>query len=393
MKAKRHFPLWAAFVVDFLVFAALFGLFMLVHYGGSQLRGDPIIQGEFTKPNKDSGDKVIPSAPVMGHLPDAPFTSFDTSGDFGARFPMRFLQDSSSYILQADEHTYVDPLIRDYLNRMGYTYYDAAGEGEFIGLYQSHNIFVSVLQVDTVMASLTSGNQHKERYFIYDIYVRNIDNLYTYAVGNRDSVEGLVKGTGKLSFTAGLPIAVVNGDYWGNTSHCLLAERNGQIIGANPHYDYILSDLCVLYYDGTMETLKPDQFDWSIIRKKTPYQIWNFGPGLLDAHGVSYGKYSNDSYGHDVVNARHPRTILGYYEPGHYSFVSIDGRSDVSDGMTLPEAALILQNMGCKQAYNMDGGDSSYAYFGGNIIRQNWDRADDDNARWIYDIICVGEIK
>ena len=84
---------------------------------------------------------------------------------------------------------------------------------------------------------------------------------------------------------------------------------------------------------------------------------------------------------------------MGYFEPGHYCFVSIDGRSDASDGMTLPEAALILQNMGCRQAYNMDGGDSSYACFGDQVIRQNWDRADDDNAREIYDIICVGEIK
>lgn len=383
MKEKKLLPLWATFVIDFLVFATFFGVFMLVHYVGSQLRGEPIVQGEFKNPNQNTDDRVIPSGIVDTPLMP-PRTDLDTSGDFGGRFPERFRQDSYSTLLNSDS------TIRSYLGDMGYEIYDADGEGKFIGLYQSHNIYVSVLQVDTEMASLTSGNKHKERYYIYDIYVRNIDNLYTYATGKRGEFEDLVEDAGYLDFTVGLPIAAVNGDYWGNTSHCLLAVRNGKIIG-NPHYDYIYSDLCVLYFDGTMETYKPDEFNWKAIAAKTPYQIWNFGPGLLDSNGVSYGSYSNDSYDHNVVSARHPRTIFGYYEPGHYNFVVIDGRSDASDGMTLPEAALILQNLGCKQAYNMDGGDSSYAGFGGSVVRQNWGRADDDNARWIYDIICVGE--
>ncbi|MGM9679869.1 MAG: phosphodiester glycosidase family protein [Eubacteriales bacterium] len=392
---KQKLPLWTAFVLDFLLFAAFFGIFMLVHYVGSQMKGDAPIGGigdeppvaTFTRPpTVSSSSPIISNSP--GSDPTADPTGYlDVSGQFGASFPERFSSASEKLILTEDGE------IRTFLNRQGFSFYDGNGDGVFVGLYQSHDVFVSVLQVDTVMNSLASGNPHAERYYVFDIYVRNIENLYAYATSTRDDLENLITAAGdELDFTDGLPIAAVNGDYWGNTNHCLIAERNGAILGS-PNFDYILSDLCVLYYDGTMESLKPSGFSWSSVAAKNPYQIWNFGPGLMDGQGHSLGSYSNDSYDHNVVDARHPRTVLGYYEPGHYCFVTVDGRSDVSDGMTLPEVGLLMESLGCLQAYNMDGGDSTYCYFEGEILRQNWDRADDDNARKIYDIICVGEVK
>ncbi|MGM9636728.1 MAG: phosphodiester glycosidase family protein [Eubacteriales bacterium] len=386
---KEHkLPLWIAFALDFLLFAAFFGIFMLVHYVGSQMNGHAPVGGigdappvaTFTNAQGSSNAPVSdPGATVTGDS--------DPSGQFGASFPERLSPSSDKLILKEDDE------IRAFLRQQGYSFYDGDGEGVFVGLYQSHDVFLSVLQVDTVMASLASGNPHEERYFIFDIYVRNIENLYTYATPTRDDLENLIsKAESELDFTDGLPIASVNGDYWGNTNHCLIAERNGVILGS-PNFDYILSDLCVLYYDGSVESVSPSSYNWSAISGKNPYQIWNFGPGLMDGKGNSLGSYSNDSYDNNVVDARHPRTIFGYYEPGHYCFVTIDGRSDESDGMTLPEAGLLMEKLGCLQAYNMDGGDSVYCYFDGEILRQNWDRADDDNARKIYDIICVGEVE
>lgn len=386
---KGHkFPLWTAFVLDFLLFAAYFGIFMLVHYVGSQMNGDAPVGGIGDAPPVATFTNAQSSSNAPVSDPDAALTGdLDMSGQFGASFPERFLPSSDKLILKEDGE------IRAFLGQQGYSFYDRDGEGVFVGLYQSHDIFISVLQVDTVMASLVSGNPHEERYFVFDVYVRNIENLYAYATSTRDDLENLIRAAdSELDFTVGLPIAAVNGDYWGNTNHCLIAERNGAILGS-PNFDYILSDLCVLYYDGTMESISPSKYNWSAIAGKNPYQIWNFGPGLMDGNGNSLGSYSNASYDHNVVSARHPRTIFGYYEPGHYCFVTVDGRSDVSDGMTLPEVGLLMEELGCLQAYNMDGGDSVYCYFEGEILRQNWDRADDDNARKIYDIICVGEVE
>lgn len=380
-------PLWGVFTLDFTAFAALFGVFMLVHYVGGQLGGETI---------PGIGDappvSVFTKAPSTGYRPDpsAPATVDPSAdlGQFGASFPHRFLGEGEATVLCSE-----DDEVRDYLTSKGYSFYDADGEGEFVGLYQSSDVFVSVLRVDTVMNSLASGNPHDERYFVYDIYIKNIENLYTYATSSRKSLEELVDEAGsELDFTVDIPIAAVNGDYFGNTNHCLIAERNGALLGT-PNLDYILSDLCVLYYDGRMESYTPKTFDWSKIAAGNPYQIWNFGPGLMDGNGKSLGSYSNDSYDHNVVGDRHPRTIFGYYQPGHYCFVSIDGRSDYSDGMTLPEVGLLMEKIGCMQAYNMDGGDSAYAYYDGAIIRQNENRYQVGNDRKIYDIICVGEIR
>ena len=66
----------------------------------------------------------------------------------------------------------------------------------------------------------------------------------------------------------------------------------------------------------------------------------------------------------------HPRCAVGYYEPGHYCFVVVDGRQSHSIGMRMNELAQIFEDLGCTMAYNMDGGASAVMMFDQRIINR-----------------------
>ena len=118
----------------------------------------------------------------------------------------------------------------------------------------------------------------------------------------------------------------------------------------------------MLYWDGTMETYGTKKFDAEAAIAAGAYQAWNFGPRLLDSEGKAKKKFNSD------VGPTNPRTALGYFEPGHYCFVVVDGRSDDSGGLTLQELAKLMHELGCARAYNMDGGNTSVMVAGGNEI-------------------------
>jgi exopolysaccharide biosynthesis protein len=47
---------------------------------------------------------------------------------------------------------------------------------------------------------------------------------------------------------------------------------------------------------------------------------------------------------------KNPRSAIGYYEPGHYCFIVVDGRQNgYSDGMTLDELAQTLRSSAAKR--------------------------------------------
>ena len=141
--------------------------------------------------------------------------------------------------------------------------------------------------------------------------------------------------------------------------------RNGVEI---KRYDKLTADLCILYYDGTMETVdvSTQSVDVDAIYAKYPQQIWYFGPALLTNDGAAKEQFT---IGRNVAG-KNPRTAMGYYEPGHYCFMTVDGR-DGERGITLAELSLLCADMGMAAAYNLDGGGSSAMYFNGKIYGQN----------------------
>lgn len=301
----------------------------------------------------------------------------DVSGDFGALFPAIFIQDSERVTLDSDEE------IKAYAAENGIILREDP-KSSYIALYRSHDIFLTVQEVNHGLDSWKVA--YSVQYFVFDIYVRNIENLFAgYSSGMSYPAHTLIEKTEEKNGVS--VIAAVNGDYVTNRNHCLLCERNGNILRDVPKR--IESDICVLYYDGTMETITPDNYDWSYIEAKAPYQIWNFGPGLIDGSGKAIEKFDYNAYDSNIMDSTHPRTSIGYYSPGHYNFVVVDGRSNDSRGVKMAHLAEIQESLGCKAAYNMDGGDSSQAYFCDTVVRES---ARKDGQRKLPDLVCVGEV-
>ena len=58
------------------------------------------------------------------------------------------------------------------------------------------------------------------------------------------------------------------------------------------------------------------------------------------------------------THKRHPRTCIGITKES-IIFITVDGRSEQAAGMSLPELQLFLQQRGCLDAMNLDGGGST----------------------------------
>lgn len=205
--------------------------------------------------------------------------------------------------------------------------------------YSSPDISISVTEETTANGRIT--------YYLADIYVRDITCFQsalargTYGSGYRDSISDMAALSNAL--------LAINGDYYGNTNEGVVI-RNGVIYRANRTN----CDVCVLYYDGRMEVMPGSAFDMQQAINDGAWQAWTFGPALLDTDGSVLTSFASTGR---IISAN-PRTAIGYYEPGHYCMVVVDGRG-TSAGITLPELSQLFYDLGCTAAYNLDGGNSS----------------------------------
>ena len=203
---------------------------------------------------------------------------------------------------------------------------------------------------------VTEVNEGSLTYYVADIYIRDITCFQTalakdtYGSGFRDSIEGMAALKNAL--------LAVNGDYYGNTSEGVVI-RNGVIYRANATN----CDVCVLYYDGTMKVMPGSGFSVEEAVADGAWQAWTFGPALLDTDGETISSFSSTNR---IISAN-PRTAIGYYEPGHYCLVVVDGRGE-SSGITLPRLSQLFHDLGCTAAYNLDGGNSSVMVWGDEVI-------------------------
>ena len=282
---------------------------------------------------------TVTTEPVVTEPPDP----YDRSGDFGEKFAEFFSIDDEIY---TDEDT-----------------------------YRSHDIYIKKETFSGKMeqkksASSSSYGTYNVTYYFFDIYVRNIENFMTsYSTGGTKSIQTLSENM----------ILSITGDNYRNSEFPKYVVRNGVIVKDPPKATP--QDLCVLYWDGVMETYAPGTYEWEDILKRGPYQAWTFGPILIDENGNVPDEFNTSVYNFN------PRSAVGYIEPGHYAFISVDGRSqNKSNGVNMDALARIMKEHGCTAAYNLDGGASSQTVFNGEYMYHS------SSYRNIYDVLCIGEV-
>ena len=217
----------------------------------------------------------------------------------------------------------------------------------------------------------------KLEYQIADIYVRDINCFKTaYRLNPKDNVK-----TQKYAEEIDA-IVSTNGDNFnaGKISDGLVIRNAAQLFpaGGKPQTKFT-SDLCVLFYDGTMRVYdcKADTISYDEIIASYPYQAFYFGPKLLNDDGTAKTTFNSS------LGKLNPRTVLGYYEPGHYNLLVVLGTRDQMDynndshgngkspGMTFTELSKLCESLGYKMAYNLDGGGSSSMVWNKTVFGHN----------------------
>ena len=227
-----------------------------------------------------------------------------------------------------------------------------------------------------ISITVTEETLGRTTYYLADIYVRDITCFRsalarnTYGSGFRDSITDMAALNNAL--------LAVNGDYYGNTSEGVVI-RNGVIYRANRTG----CDVCVLYYDGTMRVMPGASFSVEDAIRDGAWQAWTFGPALLDTDGSVLTAFSSTNR---IISAN-PRTAIGYYEPGHYCMVVVDGRGE-SAGITLPDLSRLFYDLGCTAAYNLDGGNSSIMVWNDAVINDP-----SGGGRESSDALLIAEVK
>ena len=237
--------------------------------------------------------------------------------------------------------------------------------------YKSPNVSI------TIETKTVGEGANKSVYHVADIYIGSMDNFVT-QTAHGEMVYWDTQDVVEMSEDAAALISI-SGDFLTYQNQGFLM-RNGVVFQDNSNLDSI----CVLFADGTMETYDERTYDIQELKDRGAVQVWSFGPVLLDENGKVREKYKMPT----AVSYPNPRSAIGYYEPGHYCFVVVDGRQDgYSKGLNMPNLAKIFEDLGCKCAYNLDGGGSAVMVF--NNAR--FSKQSNGGDRGLGDILVIRE--
>lgn len=210
--------------------------------------------------------------------------------------------------------------------------------------------------------------------YIAEIHVRSLESL-RHGFPHEKWNDG-VRKIGLMAKDAGALLAIT-GDY-AKTLKAGIVYANGELKRKTPNNK---RDLCVIYEDGVMDVLKGGEATVQRLSKeKAVWQTMLFGPNLFDREGKAI-KTSNSK-----IRAKNPRAAVGYVEPGHYFFVVVDGRTRKNRGMTMVELAELMESIGCRQAYNLDGGQSALMWFNGSVLNTPY-----QGGRQLADMFYIAE--
>lgn len=233
-------------------------------------------------------------------------------------------------------------------------------------------------EVSISIETITTGEGNsKVTYHVADVYVASMDNFRTYTADNemryfasQDAVEMAQESNAILA---------ISGDFLTYQKAGFLM-RNGEIYQRTTNN----VSICALFQDGTIETYNRKEYDIDDLIDKGVVQVWSFGPVLLDENGQVCDSYDIST----AVSYINPRSAIGYYEPGHYCFVVVDGRQKgYSAGMTIPELAQLFADLGCTRAYNLDGGGSALMLF----HQKHFSKQSNGGKRELGDILLITE--
>lgn len=228
--------------------------------------------------------------------------------------------------------------------------------------------------------SVKNYRENDTTIYVADIYLGSGETIQS-ALADNTYGKNITETTSAIASSVSATIAI-NGDYYGARTTGYVV-RNGELLRSTKSSDD-QEDL-VLWSDGKMSVIKEGDYTAQELLDNGALQVLSFGPGLVMDGEISVD--SNDEVGKAM--ASNPRTAIGYASDNHYVLVVADGRTSASTGLSLLELAEFMQSLGCKQAYNLDGGGSSTIYYNGEVINNPTANGSTIGEREVSDILYV----
>ena len=112
-----------------------------------------------------------------------------------------------------------------------------------------------------------------------------------------------------------------------------------------------------------------DSFDFSIAETWEVDDALHAGPVLMHEGKIRITSDEEVFFGSTIPNI-HPRTAAGYRNSGELVLLVVDGRQIDSRGVDLQELAILMRDLGCVEAINLDGGGSSAMVVDGKLLNR-----------------------
>ena len=112
-----------------------------------------------------------------------------------------------------------------------------------------------------------------------------------------------------------------------------------------------------------------DSFDFSKTETWEVNDALHAGPVLMHEGKIRVTSDEEVFFGSTISNI-HPRTAAGYRNSGELVLLVVDGRQIDSRGVDLQELAILMRDLGCVEAINLDGGGSSAMVVDGKLLNR-----------------------
>lgn len=243
--------------------------------------------------------------------------------------------------------------------------------------YKSQNISITI----------TSMRYMRSDVYVADVYIKDLKSLQTVYPGEKWGKKS--QRLEKMSEDADAILAIT-----GDSAPNLIAGwavTNGEAQRTTSNKK---RDIAIILYSGEMKTILAQDINYDELevmqQNNEIWQLFLFGPSLLDEEGHAKTTFNTS------VGVENPRSVIGYYEPGHFCFVQVDGRKTKSAleegkknyGLDMKSLSVLMESLGCKAAYNLDGGRSSLLYFNGEIQSTPY-----KGARYLPNILVIKEVE
>ena len=159
-------------------------------------------------------------------------------------------------------------------------------------------------------------------------------------------------------------VVAINGDYFTHDPHKTTFEyRMGEKVRSNTNQQ---KDILLIDDQGDFHLVMAQKTEdqkaalQALLNEYTIVNAFTFGPALVkDGESLTMRK----DYGYEP-NGRTARTAIGQLDTLRYVMVVAEGKEKPERGVTHQQLADFMYSLGCRDAFNLDGGGSSYMFWG-----------------------------